>query len=384
MGLARSTWILLVALIAAPAAAPSARADGAPPGPGAPPAAAPAEAPPAPLTGRLRATPLAVEEIADASLRADVAAFAPTDGAETFEWTLAAPAEGAGAKGGAPSILRFPSPRPSGLPENDVVVCRWRAPAGLAPGARAPAAIILHHLAGADRLETMVADFLSRSGVAALEVDFPYYGARRPKDRRDVEKGLLRADFEDGIAASRQSVADVRRALDWLLSRPEVDPERVGIVGISLGAIQGSLVLGVEPRLRRNVLTLGGGDVASILTTESRETRKVRAVLAERGITKEDLARKLAPIEPLRYAARIDPRTVLMLNASEDEIIPKACTEALWRTIGEPEIHWYPTGHASIAGFLLELLGRMRDHFRAPAAPVAPPAPRRPSEAEVF
>ena len=58
---------------------------------------------------------------------------------------------------------------------------------------------------------------------------------------------------------------DVRRAADFLRSRPEVDPSRVGVTGISLGAIVGSTTAGVDGRFAKAVLTIGGGDLARIL-----------------------------------------------------------------------------------------------------------------------
>jgi len=370
MAAARTHSLALLLSIAAAALAASAH--GAPDGDVRPASllAPDATAEPGAMAPRIRATPIFLEGVLDPALKADLLGFAATDGSETFEWTMT-PLEKKGAGGETVYEVRFPSPRPSGVVENDTVVCRFHPAQGVAPGSKAPAAILLHHLAGADRLETMIAEYLSKSGVAALEIDFPYYGQRRPKDRKDLEKGLLQAEFDKGVAASRQSVADVRRALDWMLARPEVDAERAGIVGVSLGAIQGSIVLGAEPRLKRNVLTLGGGDLVAILTHPSRETRKVREALAERGITNEELARRTASVEPLRYASRVDPRTVLMLNASKDEVIPRASTDALWKALHEPEIHWYPTGHASIAGFLLDLLPKMRKHFLKPVPATA-------------
>jgi len=50
-------------------------------------------------------------------------------------------------------------------------------------------------------------------------------------------------------------------------------------------------------------------------------------------------------IEPLNFASRIDPRRCLMINAGEDEVIPKVCTTALWQAAGRPTLLWLPCGH---------------------------------------
>ncbi|HVY61299.1 MAG TPA: C45 family autoproteolytic acyltransferase/hydrolase, partial [Planctomycetota bacterium] len=289
-------------------------------------AAAGADSKGAETEGTCRATKLDLDGVEDAGLRADLAAF---DGkADEFAWKMEvvrAPAQGGGVWD-----VTFPSPLPSGVEVNDTVYCRYYAPQGVKEGAKAPAAIVLHHLGGSFEIEAALSDYLAKAGIAAIQVEFPYYGPRRPADQKGFQTGLLQANFEDGIKATRQAVADVRRAADWLLARPEIDPDRVGVCGISLGGITGAICAGVDPRLKRNVLVIAGGDLATILTNESRETRQVRARLKEKGISREQLESELQPVEPDRFAGRIDPRGTLMLNAKADQVIPKVATEKLW------------------------------------------------------
>jgi dienelactone hydrolase len=317
--------------------------------------------------GRAKATRLDLGAVADAALRADLAAFDPPQGAPAeFEWrsTLVRAAGGKGALSAGEVIdVTFSSPLPSGVVENDTVYCRYYAPQDLAPGARAPGAIVLHHLGGSFEVEAALADYLAKSGVAALQVEFPYYGPRRPKDGRAPANMLGTEDFGAGLKVTRQAIADVRRAADWLVARPDVDADRVGIVGISLGGIVGSIAAGVDPRLKRNVFIIAGGDLAAIMLNESRETRDVRARLAAKGIGRDELAKAMRPIDPLRYASRIDARGTLMLNARQDEVIPKPCTEQLWEAASRPEIVWYECGHKTIAVFFPDLIAKTRAHF---------------------
>ena len=53
-----------------------------------------------------------------------------------------------------------------------------------------------------------------------------------------------------------------------------------------------------------------------------------------------------------------------MLNARQDEVIPPACTESLWRAFGKPEIVWWDAGHFSAARYLFEGLGIAARFFR--------------------
>src|SRR4030095_2402180 len=51
---------------------------------------------------------------------------------------------------------------------------------------------------------------------------------------------------------------DVRRAIDYLASRPEFDRERIAFYGLSMGAEEGLIVGAVEPRMRTLVLVAAG------------------------------------------------------------------------------------------------------------------------------
>ena len=55
-----------------------------------------------------------------------------------------------------------------------------------------------------------------------------------------------------------------------------------------------------------------------------------------------------------------------MVNAKNDEVIPREATEALWTSIGKrPELVWLDAGHISAAKFLPGELGRLQLFFNA-------------------
>ena len=49
------------------------------------------------------------------------------------------------------------------------------------------------------------------------------------------QQGSARLYWET-MRSMRQGICDVRRALEWLATRPNIDPDRLGVTGISLGA----------------------------------------------------------------------------------------------------------------------------------------------------
>lgn len=156
----------------------------------------------------------------------------------------------------------------------------------------------------------------------------------------------------------RHYVIDVRRSIDWLASRQEVDPQRIGIMGISLGAIVASLVMEVDNRVQAGVFLLGGGDVAGIIeTSQEKSLIKFRQrVIEHEGLDpvtfKEAAARALKPVDPISYADRLDPNRVLMINGYFDQVIHRDYVRAFWETAGRPELVFIPTGHYS-AGLLV-------------------------------
>src|SRR5688572_15148145 len=130
----------------------------------------------------------------------------------------------------------------------------------------------------------------------------------------------------------------------------------VGLFGVSLGSVVGALVAGVDTRFTRSVFVVGGGDLPSIVLNESKETNEMRRRLIDGGWTAEKLEKALQSIEPLRVASRVNPTGVLMFNALEDQVVPKACTEKLVEAMGRPKVKWIKADHYTIAVALLDIL----------------------------
>jgi len=255
------------------------------------------------------------------------------------------------------SHLVFPSPGPSLHPSNETVHAEYYRPKG--KRGPYPAVIVLHILDGRFFVARMLATTLTQSGTAALFIQLPYYGKRRPADGVDMGK----LDLPDLVAAIRQSVRDVRRGAAWLRARPEVDGARVGIAGVSLGSFMAQLAAGADGRFHRCAFVLGGGSLTDTIYSGSRDTRKIERLLAARGWTRPATRARLAPFEPLAWAGGVTTQGVLMINGDQDEVVPPASTRAYWEAVGKPEIVWYPGGHYGAIKRLPEILRRVREHF---------------------
>ena len=89
-------------------------------------------------------------------------------------------------------------------------------------------------------------DYLVRSGRAVL---FPVYAQTY---QREAPVGSMGPNVIREVLTQR--VQDVRRALDYLQSRPDIDHGRVAFYGLSMGADVGPMVGAVDGRLRTLVL----------------------------------------------------------------------------------------------------------------------------------
>jgi dienelactone hydrolase len=256
------------------------------------------------------------------------------------------------------SKVTFPSPVVTPHENNNTVHCEYFSPT--APGAK-PGVIVLHILGGDFDLARLFCRAMATKGVNALFLKMPYYGERR---QQGVEARMISMEPAETVSGMTQAVLDIRRAGGWLASRPEVDPERIGIMGISLGGITSALAVSLEPRFTRACLLLAGGDMGAV-AWESTEMAELREKWAREGRTKEELFEALRVIDPVTYAKPVPGRKILMLNASHDEVVPPACTKALWKAFGEPEIVWWDAGHYTAVRYLFSGASRAVDFFAA-------------------
>lgn len=160
----------------------------------------------------------------------------------------------------------------------------------------------------------------------------------------------FRQELQRIVDVHRTTLADVRRVLRWAEERPEVDRERIGIVGFSMGAVVGSLVMGVDDAVWRGALVMGGGDPASILSTCAGRVKAVRQTIMRRFDWSarrfhEVVAGELVAMDPNNYAGRVDPRRVLYVEAQRDACIPESSRFSLWDALGRPERIQIDRGH---------------------------------------
>ncbi|MDX1934668.1 MAG: alpha/beta fold hydrolase [Capsulimonadales bacterium] len=205
-------------------------------------------------------------------------------------------------------------------------------------GKKAPTILLLHGLGGKKEDVSLLGIALANRGYVSFAIDIAGHGARR----KPAAKPLADLDPEETRTLIGQTLADLHRAIDFLSRRSEVDTDRLGFVGCSLGGIVGGVFLGDEPRIRSAVLWSAGGDWARLMTSSSHPfARKYRTP----GTDRERIAGTMADVEPLTCIRRFRGPT-LHLYGKTDTVVPVACIEELFAATPNPKKKVvYPGGH---------------------------------------
>src|SRR6185295_11141328 len=100
-------------------------------------------------------------------------------------------------------------------------------------------------------------------------------------DDRGVGKSTGAATLRD--ATMLDFADDTRAQVAWLRTRPEIDPDRIALVGHSEGGIIGPLVASTDPRIATIVLLAGPGKTGEQVLLE----QIANSLDEDPGMTKE-------------------------------------------------------------------------------------------------
>lgn len=247
--------------------------------------------------------------------------------------------------------ITLPSDLPTGDTAEDTIAIDYHPTAT----PNAPAIVILPPIGSKEGDATMrhMAEAAAAHGINAAIVTLPYHGSRWPKaegGRPNPALHFLSGDAARSAQAFAQSASDVVTVVDWM-SKQGVDTHRLGVVGISLGAIVAHLVMGRDDRLSAGVAMLGGGNLPDISRNSTAPFFLRLFHPAQRSgpnQTNADAERILSQVDPLTFANGNNPRKVLMIEAARDFVIPPRDATALWNALGRPPIRWIDSNHFAL------------------------------------
>lgn len=208
---------------------------------------------------------------------------------------------------------------------------------------RFPCIVFLHGYGGSKEDAIPAAELMAGEGYAIISIDAEFHG-----ERRENGKALYSTNLNESRRGIIQTIIDLRRAVDYLETRDDIDMDRIGYVGGSMGGIFGGIFIGVEPRIKAAALIVAGGNM-SLMVRKSQHPAipPIREYLEREGITYEELQRFMDPIDPLNFIRNFSPRPVVFHLGRFDDIVPAEAGEQLYRAAGEPKrVYWYNAGHS--------------------------------------
>ena len=141
-----------------------------------------------------------------------------------------------------------------------------------------------------------------------------------------------------------RNVINVRRAVDLLSSRRDVDRTRIAFVGHSGGAMLGADAVAVDGRFKAAVFESGlQGLTYHVCTSPHPFAKEAREKLRDRL---GEFVSALAPLDAIYYVHHEAPTVLLFQSATLDQGVMPSDARALFEAASEPKQQtWYDAGH---------------------------------------
>ena len=217
---------------------------------------------------------------------------------------------------------------------------------------------------------------LARSGVVSLLTDGP---VARPGHVENREP--LNDQQADDLV---QQIVDMRRGVDLLVTRKDVDPKRIAYVGHSYNATVGGFLSGIDRRFKAFVLMAGGlSDEVDMKTKEYEEYRqKIGPKRFDAFVT------RYTWLDPGKFVSHAAPAVVFMQYATQEKYLTPEVARQYAAIVSEPKrFKLYNASHALNAEARRDRLAFLSEQLKVKALPAAqisgipelfqPPEPNR-------
>ncbi len=203
------------------------------------------------------------------------------------------------------------------------------------------------------------ADALTAQGYCALCLDMWCFGGRSSRTEMDTFKEML----WKGQVLWGMMVYDTLRGLDYLLTRPEVDPARVGTLGMSMGSTMAWWVAALDRRLKLCVDICCLTDYEALMKAHNLKGHGVYYFVP--GLLKH--------FTTWEINALIAPRPHLATAGRRDDLTPPAGLDridrelrAVYQRLGQPD-NWkllrYDVGHAEPPEMRRDIMTFLRERL---------------------
>jgi dienelactone hydrolase len=151
----------------------------------------------------------------------------------------------------------------------------------------------------------------------------------------DMDFFMKRTQADDPRNSVQESV-NLRRALDFLLAQPGIDPARVACVGHDFGGMYGVLAGSVDRRPTHYVIMAATPRFPDwYLYFPKLEGEGRAAFLAQ-----------MAELDPITRVPHLAPASILFQFGTDDRHVPRHRAQEFYDAAREPkELKWYEAGH---------------------------------------
>ena len=147
---------------------------------------------------------------------------------------------------------------------------------------------------------------------------------------------FLKRTQDDDLQNSIQQVVDIRRAMDFLLSQPNIDPDQFAYVGHDFGGMYGVLAGGLDKRPTHYV----------IMAATPRFPDWYLYLPKLEGEAREAFIRQMTEFDPITHVGSLSPASILFQFSTDDFHVPRERAEEFFVAAGKPkELRWYEAGH---------------------------------------
>lgn len=181
-------------------------------------------------------------------------------------------------------------------------------------------------------------DYLARHGYVVFSADAPMWGERGQKEgpRRDRYDMIAGNMMMYGVDLSAYMTYDDLAGTDYLASMPEVDPQRIGCTGWSMGAYRAWMLAALSDRVKASAA------VCWMVTTDEQLTFKYSRT--ENGGFANCLPGVRRWLDYPHIASIACPKPMLFINGSQDKLFPVPGVEKAFRIMHDT---WQSQGAGS-------------------------------------
>jgi len=204
----------------------------------------------------------------------------------------------------------------------------WFIPAGPGPQGPAPTLIVVHGYKDQRGSMLGVAEVLHRHGFGVLVASFRAH---------DINDGEL-------ISFGLHEMKDLDAWRLYLDARPDVDTQRIGLFGASMGGAIGIGYASQHAEIRAVIADCAFSSVSDTAATSIRFFTGLPAFPFAPAIIfwmEREIGGRASDLDTTRWIRQIAPRPILLMQGGADTVVSAESGRRLFEAAGEPKELWF-------------------------------------------